>query len=142
MRQMRNVVCLASLLLLSAAASAQQDYISTFAGRGPNNMLATLANVPGPVAVATDTSGNYYFINSNNQAFKVSSGTLTLIAGNGVAGYSGDGGPATQAELDEPSGIALDSFGNIYIADTGSCTIRKVDHTTGYISTFAGTAGN
>ena len=61
-----------------------------------------------------------------------------MFAGNGFVGYRGDGGPAPQAELNGQWGIAADSFGNVYIADTWNCVIRKVD-TTGTISTFAGT---
>jgi sugar lactone lactonase YvrE len=140
---MRNVVCLASLLLLAAAASAQQDVINTVAGGGPNNLPGTSANVYSPEGVAMDTFGNYYFVilySPEMRVFKVnSSGTLTVFAGNGLQGYSGDGGPATQAELNDPSGVAADSVGNVYIADEANCLIRKVDHTTGQISTFAGT---
>jgi len=152
MRQLRTVVCLASLLLLSTPASAQlptpaaralqQDIINTFAGGGPNNIPATSANVPLPWGVATDTSGNFYFSSWSSldvRVYKVDkSGTLTVLAGNGLQGYSGDGGPAAQAELNGPRGVAADSFGNVYIADTGNCIIRKID-TTGTISTFAGT---
>ena len=145
MRQLRTVVCLASLLLLSTAASAQQDVINTFAGggpNGPNNVLATSASVPYPVAVATDSSGNFYFSSfwsTQQRVFKVNaSGTLTVFAGNGYPGYSGNGGPAAQAELNAPLGIAADSFGNVYIADADNCLVRKVDKN-GTISTFAGT---
>ena len=146
MCQLRTVACLASLLLLASVASAQQDVINTFAGGGPNNLPATSANVPQAQAVATDAFGNYYIASNgsvNNppesRVFKVnSSGTLTLFAGNGFQGYSGDGGPALQAELNYPSGVAADSFGNVYIADTNNCVIRKVD-SSGTITTFAGT---
>jgi hypothetical protein len=155
MCQLRTVVCLASLLLLSpagsaqrvptAAGSAQEDVINTFAGGGPNNVPATSANVPNPVAVAIDSSGNYYFATAQwlvNRVYKVStSGTLTVFAGNGFPGDGGDGGPAPQAELDYPGGVALDSSGNMYIADLDNCAIRKVD-TSGTISTFAGTLGS
>jgi hypothetical protein len=141
MRQLRTFVCLASLLLLSAAASAQQDVINTFAGGGPNSVAATSANVYGPVSVATDSSGNYYFSTGNwpqQRVFKVNaSGTLTVLAGTGFYGDSGDGGHAPQADL-SPWGVAADSSGNVYIADPENCVIRKVD-TTGTISTFAGT---
>jgi sugar lactone lactonase YvrE len=143
MRQLRTVACFASLLL-SAAASAQQGVINTFAGGGPNNVLATSANVPYPVAVAVDSFGNYYFATSylpEIRVFKVNaSGTLTVFAGNGYFGYSGDGGPAAQAELNNPRGMAADSFGNVYIADTYNGVIRKVD-ATGAITTIAGTPG-
>jgi hypothetical protein len=142
---MRTVVRLASLLLVSVAASAQQDVINTLAGGGPNNVPATSANVGWPVAVAVDSSGNYYFATSASAEYRVfkvnTSGTLTVFAGNGSAGYSGDGGPAAQAELYDPWGVAADSSGNVYIADEGNCIVRKVD-STGTISTFAGTPGN
>jgi hypothetical protein len=142
MCQLKNVICLATLLLLSAGASAQQDYIKTLAGGGPNNVPATAANVPDPIAAATDNAGNYYFTTYAAQEYRVfkvsASGTLTVFAGTGFPGYSGDGGPASQAELDEPWGVAADSSGNVYIADLENCVIRKVDGT-GTISTFAGT---
>jgi sugar lactone lactonase YvrE len=143
MRQLKTVICLASLLLLPAAARAQQGVINTFAGGGPNNLPAIAANVPYPLAVATDGAGNYYFTtfntNDSNRVFKVdTTGTLTVFAGTGFAGDSGDNGPATQAELDGPEGIAADSAGNVYIADTNNCVVRKVDKN-GIITTIAGT---
>jgi hypothetical protein len=150
MCQLRTVICLASLLLLSVPAGAQlppmlpqeQDVIKTFAGGGPNNVPATSANVSEALGVATDSSGNFYFSANypvQSRVFKVNaSGTLTVFAGNGSHSYGGDGGPAAQAELNTPQGIAADSFGNVYIADAGNCVIRKVDKT-GTISTFAGT---
>jgi hypothetical protein len=146
MRQVRTLACFASLLLLSAAASAQQDVVNTFAGGGPNNLPATSANVPEPQAVAMGGSGSYYFASNgsgnnppDSRVFKVnSSGTLTVFAGNGFQGYGGDGGAATQAELYYPSGVAADSSGNVYIADTNNCVIRKVN-SSGTITTFAGT---
>jgi internalin A len=144
MCQLKTIACLAGLLVLSAAASAQQDVINTFAGGGPNNVPATSANASDAIALATDGSGNYYFAIAGEpevRVFKVNaSGVLTVLAGNGFAGYSGDGGPGPQAELNVPSGIAADSSGNVYIADTDNCLVRKVD-TSGAISTFAGTPG-
>jgi sugar lactone lactonase YvrE len=138
MRYIRLVVCAGMLLAMSGVASAQQDYINTFAGGGPNNVPATSANANAPGAVVLDGAGNIYYT-SGNRVFKVNGSTriLTVFAGNGFAGYSGDGGPATDAEEDG-SGIAFDSQGNLFIADSGNCLIRKVNANTGFISTIAG----
>ncbi len=69
----------------------------------------------------------------------LSTGIITTIAGTGTGGYSGDNGAATSAALNNPHGVALDSSGNIYIADHSSNRIRKVTVSTGIISTIAGT---
>ena len=134
------------LALLPIAAVAQTaDIINTYAGGGPNNVPATSAVVPDPASVALDSSGNIYFVAgqvtaADNRVFEVNTaGTLTLIAGNDVFGYGGDGGPATKASLNSPQGVAVDSSGNVYIADTGNCTVRKVTKSSGVISTVAGT---
>jgi trimeric autotransporter adhesin len=94
-----------------------------------------------PSAVALDSSGNLYIADqSTNTIGEVSAvtGSISTIAGNGMQGYSGDSGAAIGAELNTPSGIAVDSQGNLYIADTGNNVIRKVTAATGNISTFAG----
>jgi sugar lactone lactonase YvrE len=97
--------------------------------------------------IAVNAAGDIYFAAPNNnivQKISATTGAITTVAGNGrgagVYGqyYSGDGGPATKAELNDPLGVALDSFGNLYIADTENCVIRKVDAATGIISTVAG----
>ena len=69
-------------------------------------------------------------------------GDITTVAGDGLAGYSGDGGPAVSASLSYPNGIAFDASGDIYIADTSSSAIRKIIKDTSYISTVAGTPMN
>ena len=123
--------------------------VNTAVGSGDINN--TLANGPalsinlGPSApnsgVATDAAGNVYISDKYNQAIRVLSaatGTVTTIAGTGSAGYSGDGGPATKATLNYPQGVAVDSAGNVYIADTSNNRVRKVNGATGVITTFAG----
>ena len=90
-----------------------------------------------PSAVAVDAAGNLYIADKyNNRIRKVSGGIITTIAGNGTAGYSGDGGPATSASLYSPSGVAVDLGGNLYIADLMNSRIRKVSG--GFIATVAG----
>ena len=69
-------------------------------------------------------------------------GVITTVAGDGLAGYSGDGGPAVSARLSYPNGIAFDASGDIHIADSGSSVIRKIIKDTAYISTVAGTPMN
>src|ERR1039458_5040023 len=87
--------------------------------------------------VAVDSAGNLYIADTwNNRIRKVSGGTITTVAGNGTFGYSGDGGPATSALLNLPSGVAVDSVGNFYIADALNNRIRKVSG--GTITTVAG----
>ena len=116
-------------------ALGQPYVISTVAGGAPppTPIAAVNASLSHPSGVASDSSGNVYFT-SNNAVFKVdANGTLTRIPGTSHAGYSGDGGPATSAQLDGPYGVAVDSSGSIYIADAGNHRIRKVasgDYTT------------
>ena len=92
-----------------------------------------------PSAVAYDAAGDLFFVDTNrNQAFEVSlAGALTTIAGTGVQGFSGDNGPAVNAELNAPQGIAVGPDNTIYIADTGNQRIRSI--TGGQIVTIAGT---
>jgi uncharacterized protein (TIGR03437 family) len=88
-----------------------------------------------PRYLAVDLAGNLY-ISDNANVRKVSNGIITSVAGNGTVGFSGDGGPATAAQLFTPHGIAFDAAGNLYIADAGNVRIRKVSN--GIITTVAG----
>ncbi len=89
------------------------------AGFSGDNGPATSAELNVPAGVAVDSAGNLYIADyGNNRIRKVSNGVITTVAGNGTAGFSGDNGPATSAELNMPGGVAVDSAGNLYIADT------------------------
>jgi sugar lactone lactonase YvrE len=103
--------------------------------------LATAAMLDCPEGIAVDAAGNLYISDTRNYRVRkvlASDGTISTVAGTGVSGYSGDGGPATSATFKWPSGLAVDTDGNLYIADIDSHCIRKVA-TDGTISTFAGT---
>ncbi len=118
--------------------------ISTFAGSGitgytGDNGPATNARLNQPTCIALDSHGNLYISDESNNAIRKvnASGIITTIAGNGALGYSGDGGPATNATLANPYGIVCDTSGNVFIADQLNHVIRKIN-TSGTISTFAG----
>jgi hypothetical protein len=119
---------------------AGQPGIKGFSGDGGP---ATNAQLNSPSNVAVDAGGNVYIADSNNLRLRmISSGIITTIAGRGTtAGYAGDGGPATSAQLNGPTGVAVDGAGNVYFADTGNNVVRKVAG--GVITTVAGngTAG-
>lgn len=120
--------------------------ISTVAGSGAAGFsgdggLATAAQLNNPTGVAVDKSGNIYITDLSNQRIRkinIGSGNISTIAGTGIAGFSGDGNLATAAQLNNPTGIALDTAGNIYITDLGNQRIRKITVSTGNISTVAG----
>jgi len=94
-----------------------------------------------PAATVFDAAGNLYFVETGNHAVRrfSTTGVITTVAGTGVEGFAGDGGLASAAVLDSPAGLALDSSGNLYIADTHNQRIREVSVSTGLISTIAGT---
>ncbi len=133
----RSVLALLAVLLFAVAAFGD-TIIDTVAGGGPNNLPAVSASLNNPRAVATDAAGNLYIASpAQSRVFRVTSaGQLTVFAGNGDSGSSGDGGPATQATLGCPRGVALDAAGNLYIADECNSVVRKVSG--GVISTVAG----
>ena len=130
--------------------AAATGIITTVAGGGAfgysgDGGPATSARLEYPAGVAVDGAGNVYFVDSGpNVVRKVTAatGTITTVAGNGSAGYSGDGGPATSAQLSWPVGLAVDAAGNMYIADSGNYVVRKVMAATGTITTVAGNGGS
>ncbi len=101
---------------------------------------ATAAGFNFPQGVAFDSAGNMYIADTNRiRKVSASTGIITTIAGTGQAGYDGDGGPAVNAQLFGPAGMAIDSAGNIFVADADNNRIRKIAAATGIISTIAGT---
>jgi uncharacterized protein (TIGR03437 family) len=126
--------------------SAATGIITIVAGNGAEGYagdggLAVNAELGGPTGVAVDHSGNLYIADLNTNVIRkvvAATGIITTVAGNGSAGYSGDGGPAPKAELKSPAGVAVDGSGNLYIADQYNCSIRKVASATGIITTVAG----
>jgi sugar lactone lactonase YvrE len=118
--------------------------ISTIAGNGTlgysgDGGQATVAELNLPTSLAFDASGNLYIGDLGNYCVRkiTTAGIISTFAGTGTGGYSGDGGQATAAKLNQPSGIACDAFGNIYIADDFNYRVRKVT-TSGIITTIAG----
>ncbi len=131
------------LALLAAPASAQVFRVETILGDFEPLETVPLAEarVRFPSALAIDSAGNFYFVDRDTYRVRKvdASGQVSTIAGSGLPGFSGDGGPATSARLGgRVEGLAVDGEGNIYIADTGNYRIRKVDRS-GIISTIAGT---
>ena len=117
------------------------NYSLGFSFGGDNGApTSAVFNHPGPIAL--DSAGNLYIVDTaNNRIRKVtwSANVIKTIAGNnGAGGYSGDGGLATLASLNGPSGLALDGAGNVYIADSNNNVIRRIDASTGKISTVVG----
>ncbi len=120
--------------------------ISTLAGTGAagyngDGIAATAAQLNNATGVSADRSGNVYVADrSNNRIRKIdAAGIITTVAGNGAAGFGGDGGAATSALLNSPRKVVADTFGNLYIADQGNNRVRKVS-ASGIISTIAGTS--
>ena len=139
------------LVQLFAGASDAQT-ISTLAGTGINGYsgdggIATEAQFNPEhelFRVAVDPKGDVYIADVENHRIRkvtISDGTISTVAGNGSAGFSGDGGNATDASLNRPSNIAFDSSGDMYILDSGNNRVRKVVLATGIITTEAGPTG-
>jgi len=119
--------------------------IATFAGGGASDPgdggPATEAKLGSPSNVSLDATGNVFFTDTETDRVRrvdIETGIISTVAGGDSEGFAGDGGPATGAMLFDPSGIAIDSLGNLWIADRGNHRIRKVDAASGIISTIAG----
>lgn len=136
-----SILFFVAVALCLTQHSLGQYSISTIAGGGPNNLVALSASIGYPESIAFDSGGNAYIAESYaNQILEVSTaGTVTVVAGNGTTGYSGDGGPATSAALYQPEGVFVDASGNIFIADTENSVIREVSASTRNIQTIVGT---
>jgi hypothetical protein len=124
--------------------SSQTRFIYTVAGTQSTGYSgdggpATFASLEGPTTVARDASGNL-FIADGLTVRRIAAGTgiITTVAGDGLEGYTGDGGPATKARLGYVEGLAFDKAGDLYIAEEGSCVVRRVAAGSGTITTVAG----
>src|ERR1700689_4609652 len=135
---------LVSLVLLATAAFGQTYTASTFAGVWlPENLPGASVSLNQIGGVAVDAAGNVFLSLPEDAAvmrLDATTGILARVAGNGTNGFSGDNGPAVNAQLYGPSGLALDSAGNLYIADTNNRRVRKVSN--GIITTVAGNGGD
>ncbi len=134
--------------------------IYTVAGNGTpgyngDGILATSAELNSPQGVALDSAGNLYIADYGNNRIRVvaaktgtvlgisvTAGDIYTVAGNGTKGYGGDGSPATSAKLFDPTGVAVDSAGNLYIADNGNQRVRVVAAATGTVFGVSATAGD
>ncbi len=127
------------------AGASSCNIITTIAGTGTagntgNGGAATAAQIYHPYKTVIDAAGNLYFTEQNGYYIRKvnTSGVISVVAGTGTAGYTGDGGAATAARINGAAGLIMDAAGNIYFADLTSAVIRKIN-TSGIISTIAGT---
>jgi len=130
-----------------ALATKSTSLLSVFAGNGlpcptpttscGDGQAATSAELNFPQGVVRDSLGNLFIADTSNNRIRevaASTGIISTVAGTGTAGFSGDGGAASAATLNLPQALALDSSGNLYIADTGNNVIRKITASAGVIS--------
>jgi hypothetical protein len=138
----------AALIILSQAVSTADatppsgtpGIIETFAGGGSNtgNDIPALDAQVVPVSLAIAPNGDLYMSEFSCRIRKVSGGIVSAVVGGDTCGYAGDGGPAVGAEMSRPSAFTFDDTGNMYIADSWNCAVRRVDAVTGIITTVAG----
>ncbi len=112
------------------------------AGESADGTAASAAQIDLPVALALDAQGDLYFADARRHVVRrvdATTGLLRTVAGNRTQGFAGDGGVATAAPIDTPTGLAVDGAGDLYLADTHNQRVRRVDAATGVITTVAGT---
>lgn len=130
-------------MVLFVTFNMKGQMINTVAGGGSSGdgSPATMASINNPHGGVFDKQGNLYFVQSSSHIIRKvnTSGIISTFAGSGVIGYGGDGGQASVARLKYPNSIAIDTAGNIFITDAGNYRIRKVDVSTGIITTVVGT---
>ena len=138
-------IVIAVAVVAALLGDVERPYIFTFAGTGEGGAggdggPATEAQLSFPNGLAVDGSGNLYVADQgNNRIRRIDlEGVITTIGGTGERGFGGDGGPATEAQFNFPTGLAVDGSGNLYVADTGNTRIRRID-AEGVITTIAGT---
>jgi len=144
LKKIINSLLVFVLIILSNCCNAQ--LITTIAGTGVqgyngDNIPANAAQLNRPQGLAVDAYGNIYFVDLNNcriRKITIATGIITTIAGTGTAGYNGDNIPAATATLNYPSAVTLDVNGDIYFTDRGNQRIRKINISTGIITTVAG----
>lgn len=141
-----NIYIADSLNYVIREVVASSGVITTVAGNGVpgysgDNAAAASGSLSHPKGVAVDPSGNIYIADTGNDVIRkvtATTGIITTVAGDGRAGYQGDGGAAVAARLNSPHDVALDSSGNLFIADSGNSVIREVSTSSGVIITAAG----
>ena len=144
MLSIKNIISFFCIFFCSLCLNGQ--IIGTYAGTGTAGSTgdggpATAARIFYPISGAFDKNNNYYFSEgSYGQCIReiTPSGTILTVVGTGMGGFSGDGGPASRALLNYPTGIAIDMYNNLYISDATNQRIRKVNIMTGIITTIAG----
>ena len=126
----------------TAALTDYGDISTAVGGGGGDGLPATDASLVSPHGLAVDTQGNIYVADADGHRIRridAATGVISTVAGDGTPGFAGDGGPATEAKLSFPADAILDSQDNLLIADTSNNRVRRVDGTTGVITTVAGT---
>jgi trimeric autotransporter adhesin len=142
----RNLYILDQVGVRVRKVNAESGIISTVAGNGTNGFsgdggLAINASFNYPMGITLDNTGNLYIADRQNHRIRkvdALTGIITTIAGTGTNGFSGDGGPATNANFSLPSSVSVDAFGNIFISDQANGRIRKITRQDGLVKTVAG----